>query len=146
MKLSDIQDPDVAHPFKHGDYELEIYSLESSVHTAYTTQLLRKRMITGQNGKEMTPLEEDELDRKGAAHLVKSWNLEDELTLENAMELFRKDRELYNAVYAEAHRLGKLSKKGSKSSSTGAKKGSGSGKKSTRKTPKASTGKRTSKG
>ncbi|QDP59304.1 MAG: hypothetical protein Tp136SUR676911_43 [Prokaryotic dsDNA virus sp.] len=138
MKLSDMKDPDtLSGKVEHDGIDLTILSTESSVYSAYIRSIWRENLVKGDDAKKRTPAEQDTIDREAAAHLIKEWNLDDELTIENACELLRKKRALIDKIYIEAGRLGKPEPKPSTDSSDGAKDSSSSGKKSTRKTRKA---------
>ncbi|MGB2063511.1 MAG: hypothetical protein ACPHUL_00050 [Marinomonas gallaica] len=134
LSLSSIADPDeLTGKVEHEGIELDVRSIDSTDYSTFVRREMRKNIMR-EKVEDITLKEEDEIDRKGAAHLVESWNLEDELTIENVMELLRKKRAFQNKIYIEANRLGKSEATTSQNSTATPKPGNGSRSRKTQKT------------
>lgn len=111
MKLNDLPDPDICdgETVEHEGVELKIYSTLSTRYNDYLA-LAGRQAARGAVDID-TPEGTGRLNREGAAHLVAEWNLDDELTIENAAELFRRSPKLLGKVQTAASvaavRLGK---------------------------------------
>lgn len=102
MRLDDIPDPDEGEEIKveHNGIEVFITSTLSSAYNDYLS-LANRRVAKGLINIE-TAEGNGQINREGAAHLVRRWNLDDELTIEGAVSLFRKVPELLKKVQIEA--------------------------------------------
>ena len=128
MKLSDIRDPDLLTAGVEQDgITLTVGSIESSAYNDYVRALWLRNSMREDKPSET---ESAQADRIGAAKLVRGWNLEDECSVENIADLFRRKPSIMNKVYAKANELGKPEKPELTNSGNGAKDVSGSGEKS----------------
>ena len=102
MRLEDIPDPDEGEEIKveHNGIEVFITSTLSSAYNDYLS-LANRRVARGLINLD-TAEGNGQVNREGAAHLVRRWNLDDELTIESAVKLFRKVPELLKKVQTEA--------------------------------------------
>jgi hypothetical protein len=102
MRLNDIPDPDAVEEIKveHNGIEVFITSTLSSVYNDYLS-LANRKVARGLIDLD-SPEGNGEVNREGAAYLVRRWNLEDELTREGVIELFRKVPDLLKKVQTEA--------------------------------------------
>lgn len=127
MKLSDIRDPDLLTAEVEQDgITLTVGSIESSAYNDYVRALWLRNSMREDKPSET---ESAQADRIGAAKLVRGWNLEDECSVENIADLFRRKPSIMNKVYAKANELGKPEKPEQPQLSSGQSGRSGAGKK-----------------
>lgn len=123
--LKDIRDPDLPEVVVEKDgFIIKGMSLSSSRYNAVLVDANRKRLLNQLDLDD--PIQSDELDRRAAAVLVTEWNLDDELTVDNVKELFRKRRDLFLEYMTKAGEAANFTKPQASGSKNTQKSGSGS--------------------
>lgn len=103
MRLDDILDPDTVDA---KEVELDGVKLKvaSTLSTRYNDYLSLAGRRAARGAVDLDTAEgTGQVNREGAACLVLSWNLEDELTVTAAAELFRRKPKLLSMVQAAAN-------------------------------------------
>lgn len=125
LSLKDIPDPDLSEVVVEKDgIILKGMSLNSSRYNAVIVDANRRRILKQLDLDD--PIQADDLDRTAAAHLVTEWNLEDELTVDNVKELFRKRLDIFAEYMKKAGEAANFTKPQASGSKSTQESGSGS--------------------